>query len=66
MARSPNALAVLKTPSPARAVQGRGGIKIYDAVWTNVGGRVSWGKQSRLEVTFDGLHFITYADLAVL
>lgn len=36
--------------------------EIYDAVWTNVGKRVSWGKQSRLRVTFNGLHFITYAD----
>ena len=36
--------------------------EIYDAVWTNVGDRVSWGKQSRLRVTFDGLRFMTYTD----
>ena len=35
--------------------------EIYDAVWTNVGTRILWGKQNRLRVTFDGLRFITYA-----
>ena len=36
--------------------------EIYDAVWTNVGGRVHWGRQMNYRIAFDGLNFITYID----
>ncbi|MGE0600060.1 MAG: hypothetical protein AB7J35_09660 [Dehalococcoidia bacterium] len=36
--------------------------EIYNAVWTNVGSRVSWGNDYRLRVTFDGNHFVASVD----
>lgn len=36
--------------------------EIYDAVWTNVGKRVLWGKRHRLRVVFDGMNFLAYID----
>lgn len=36
--------------------------ELYDAVWSNVGKRVTWGKQYRLRVVFDGLNFLTFVD----
>jgi hypothetical protein len=36
--------------------------EIYNAVWTNVGDRVSWGRQYRLHVTFDGDRFVAEVD----
>lgn len=35
---------------------------IYDAVWTNVGKRVFWGKPYTLRVVFDGLHYIAFVN----
>ena len=31
---------------------------IYDAVWTNVGSRIYWGKPYTLRVIFDGMHYM--------
>jgi hypothetical protein len=36
--------------------------ELYDAVWTNVGSRVYWGRPHTLRVVFDGMHFITFID----
>lgn len=36
--------------------------EIYDAVWTNVGGRIHWGRQMNYRIVFDGLNFMTYID----
>ncbi len=36
--------------------------EIYDAVWSNLGDRISWGKRYTLRITFDGLNFIAYVD----
>lgn len=36
--------------------------ELYDAVWTNVGGRVSWGVPHRLRVVFDGMHYLASID----
>lgn len=33
---------------------------LYDAVWTNVGSRVSWGVPHRLRVVFDGLNYTAF------
>ena len=35
---------------------------IYEAVWTNVGSRVAWGKRHRLAVAFDGDQFLVRVD----
>ena len=40
----------------------RGTEEIYNAVWTNVGDRVSWGRDYRLAVTFDGNRFVASVD----
>lgn len=40
----------------------RGFEEIYDAVWTNVGTRISWGQAYTLRVVFDGLHYCAYVD----
>lgn len=40
----------------------RGFEELYDAVWTNVGKRVSWGQPYRLRVVFDGVRYLTYLD----
>lgn len=34
--------------------------EIYDAVWTNVGNRVSWGEKQQFRIAFDGIHFTVY------
>jgi hypothetical protein len=31
---------------------------LYDAVWTNIGNRVTWGRRLRLRMTFDGLNYM--------
>ena len=36
--------------------------EIYDAVWSNLGDRISWGKRYTLRVTFDGLNFMVYVN----
>ena len=36
--------------------------EIYDAVWSNLGDRISWGKRYTLRVTFDGLNFTAYVN----
>ena len=36
--------------------------EIYDAVWSNLGDRISWGKRYTLRITFDGLNFVAYVD----
>lgn len=36
--------------------------ELYDAVWTNVGRRVTWGQPYRLRVAFDGMQFVAYVD----
>ncbi|NJK47791.1 nucleotide-binding protein [Candidatus Gracilibacteria bacterium] len=35
---------------------------LYDAVWTNVGSRVSWGVSHRLRVVFDGLNYTAFVN----
>jgi hypothetical protein len=35
---------------------------LYDAVWTNVGDRVTWGKPLRLRLVSDGLHYLVSID----
>lgn len=36
--------------------------EIYDAVWTMVGGAITWGRPFRLRVTFDGDRFAVFLD----
>jgi len=36
--------------------------EIYDAVWSMVGSRITFGVPHRLRVTFDGEHLLTYID----
>ncbi len=36
--------------------------ELYDAVWTNVGRRVTWGTPYRMRVTFDGLLYTAIID----
>jgi hypothetical protein len=35
---------------------------LFDAVWTNVGGRIRWGVPFTLRVAFDGLNYAAYVD----
>lgn len=35
---------------------------IFDAVWTNVGARVTWGKRYRFRAAFDGLNYLAFVD----
>lgn len=35
---------------------------IYDAIWTNVGDRIVWGRPLRLKVVSDGLHYLVSID----
>ena len=35
---------------------------LYDAIWTNVGDRITWGTPYRLRVAFDGLLFTASVD----
>lgn len=35
---------------------------IYDAVWTNVGRRITWGEPYALRVAFDGMYFSAYVN----
>ena len=35
---------------------------LYDAVWSNVGARISWGKAHRFRVVFDGMHILALVD----
>lgn len=35
---------------------------LYDAVWTNVGGRVFWGRPYELRVVFDGNNYLVTVD----
>jgi hypothetical protein len=35
---------------------------IYDAIWTNVGDRVAWGRPLRLKLVSDGLHYTVSLD----
>ncbi|MBE2222404.1 MAG: nucleotide-binding protein [Anaerolineae bacterium] len=35
---------------------------IYDAIWTNVGGRVFWGRPYDMRVTFDGNNYLVTID----
>jgi len=40
-----------------------GGLEdVYDAVWTNVGDRISWGRPFELRVVFDGARFLASVD----
>lgn len=36
--------------------------RMYDAVWTNVGRRVRWGKTSVVRACFDGSHLVAWLD----
>ncbi|MPY95480.1 MAG: hypothetical protein GEV08_21210 [Acidimicrobiia bacterium] len=36
--------------------------RLYDAVWTNVGRRVTWGKAVTLRLVFDGLNILVWLD----
>jgi hypothetical protein len=41
--------------------------EIYDAIWTNIGTRISWGQTYRLRVAFDGIRYLARVnDEAVL
>jgi hypothetical protein len=35
---------------------------LYDAIWANVGNRVSWGQPHRLRITFDGMRYMAFVD----
>jgi hypothetical protein len=35
---------------------------LYDAIWTNLGRRISWGRPYRLRVAFDGMIYAAYVD----
>jgi len=35
---------------------------VYDAVWTNVGRRITWGRPYDLRVCFDGVHYTAFVD----
>ncbi len=35
---------------------------LYDAVWTNVGSRITWGQSFRLRAAFDGQHYMAFVD----
>lgn len=35
---------------------------LYDAVWSNIGPRVSWGRPFRFRITFDGLYYLVMCD----
>lgn len=40
-----------------------GGLEdVYDAVWTNVGDRITWGRPYELRVAFDGARFLASVD----
>ena len=34
--------------------------EIYDAVWTNVGGRIYWGQRQTFRIAFDGINYTVY------
>ncbi|NET07411.1 MAG: nucleotide-binding protein [Symploca sp. SIO2B6] len=36
--------------------------ELYDAVWTNVGGRVYWGIPHKLRTVFDGMNYTTFVN----
>jgi hypothetical protein len=36
--------------------------RLYDAVWTNVGRKIFWGKPFTLRVAFDGSQLMTWLD----
>lgn len=41
--------------------------EVFDAVWTNVGQRITWGRRHELSLAFDALGFTAYVDgVAVL
>jgi hypothetical protein len=35
---------------------------LYDAIWSNVGESVHWGRPNRLRISFDGMHYTTFLD----
>ncbi|WP_181705382.1 nucleotide-binding protein [Chthonobacter rhizosphaerae] len=35
---------------------------LYDAVWTNVGARIHWGRRHRLRAAFDGMVYTVHVD----
>ena len=35
---------------------------LYDAIWTNVGRRMSWGESHVLRLTFDGMRYMAFID----
>lgn len=39
-----------------------GNEEIYDAVWTNVGPRIYWGRSYRLRVVFDGVQYLVFVN----
>jgi hypothetical protein len=40
----------------------RGYEEVYDAVWTNVGDRITWGRRHELALAFDAAGFTAYLD----
>ncbi len=36
--------------------------ELYDAVWTNVGSRILWGRSHELRVVFDGIRYLVFVD----
>jgi hypothetical protein len=35
---------------------------LYDAIWTNVGGRITWGRPLRMKLVSDGLRYTVSLD----
>lgn len=35
---------------------------LYDAIWSNIGNQVYWGRPFRLRVVFDGMHYMAFVD----
>lgn len=35
---------------------------LYDAIWSNVGNRIFWGRTHRLRITFDGMRYMAFVD----
>ncbi len=36
--------------------------ELYDAVWTNVGDRITWGVSHKLRIVFDGMNYMVYVN----
>ena len=50
----------IETASLAAFFYLKGFEDVYDAVWANLGGRVTWGERFTLRMAFDGMRFVGY------